>query len=126
MKVIPVLGTVVLIGAIFQVVFGFQVAGGWETLLWVHIIFGIVGLGLVVVLAAVAFRAKVATIYSKITMTILTLVVLAQVVLGFQVMAGAEALVTSHEMTGFLVVVLSLVVGGITFLTAKRRTRSVA
>lgn len=120
-KPIPVLGTLVLIGSIIQVVFGFQVAGGAQGLRDTHMLIGTVGLVLVIALAIIAFRVKTATIYSKATMTILVIVVLVQVIMGFQILGGAQALVVSHEANGFLIVILSLLTGGITFWGAKKR-----
>jgi hypothetical protein len=113
-KTIPVLGTIVLIGAMVQVLIGFQVAADVASLRGIHMLFGVVGLGLVVALVAIALRSKTATIYSKITIVILTLVVLGQVYLGLQLLGGAETMVASHETTAFVVVLLSLLMGGIT------------
>ena len=124
LKPIPVLGTVVLVGAVVQLILGFVVAGGMDSLVGVHILFGIVGLALVIVLAAIAFRTKTATLYSKLAMVILTIVVLAQVGLGFQLLSGAESLALSHEANGFVVIILSLLVGGITFWSAKRKVKA--
>ncbi|GEM_PF-1422870 len=124
LKLIPVLGTVVLLGAVVQLILGFVVTGGMDSLVGVHILFGIVGLALVVALAAIAFRAKTATIYSKLTIIILTIVVLAQVGLGFQLLSGAESLTLLHEANGFVVIILSLLVGGITFWSAKRKVKA--
>ena len=120
-KLVPVLGTLVLLGAIVQVVFGFQVAARVETLRMPHIAFGLIGLILVIALAAIAFRTKTSTLYSKITISILTIVVLLQVVLGFQLLSGAKAMLVSHEANGFLVVLLSLVMGGITSMSARKQ-----
>ncbi len=124
LKLIPVLGTVVLLGAVVQLILGFVVAGGMDSLVGVHILFGIVGLALVIALAAIAFRAKTATLYSKLTMIILTIVVLAQVGLGFQLLGGAESLTLPHEANGFVVIILSLLMGGITFWSTKRKVKA--
>jgi hypothetical protein len=124
LKPIPVLGTVVLVGAVVQLILGFVVAGGLDSLVGVHILFGIVGLALVIVLLVITFRAKTATLYSKFAMIILTIVVLAQVGLGLQLLGGAESLVLSHEANGFVVVILSLLMGGITFWSAKRKVKA--
>jgi lysylphosphatidylglycerol synthetase-like protein (DUF2156 family) len=123
LKPIPILGTVVLLGAVVQLILGFVVAGGMDSLVGVHILFGIVGLVFVIALAVIAFRAKTATLYSKLTMVILTFVVLAQVGLGFQLFSGATTLALSHEANGLVVVILSLLMGGITFWTAKRKVK---
>ncbi|MGA2789861.1 MAG: hypothetical protein ABSF00_03715 [Candidatus Bathyarchaeia archaeon] len=123
LKPVPVLGTVVLLGAIVQLILGFVVSGGMDSLVGVHVLFGLVGLALVIVLAVIAFRAKTATLYSKLAMVILTIVVLAQVGLGLQLLSGTESLMLSHEANGFVVVILSLLVGGITFWTAKRKVK---
>ena len=105
MKPVPILGTLVLLGAIVQVVFGFQVAADVEAFRGVHILFGIVGLVLVAVLAVIAFRSKSASIYSKLIIVVLAIVVLLQVGLGLQLLGGAESLVVSHEANGLLIVV---------------------
>lgn len=105
-------------------VLGFQVAAEVQGLRDVHMGIGVLGLVLILVLTALAFKAKTSAIYSKITMTILTIVVLMQVVFGFQILSGAEAMVVSHEATGFLIVLLSLLTGGITFWSAKRQVRT--
>jgi hypothetical protein len=123
LKPIPVLGTVVLLGAVVQLVLGFVVAGGMDSLVGIHILFGIVGLALVIALAVIAFRAKTATLYSKLTIIILTIVVLAQIGLGFQLLSGAESLVLPHEANGLVVIILSLLMGGITFWSAQRRVK---
>ena len=121
-KLIPVFGTLVWIGAVVQIVLGFQVAADIEAYRGVHILFGIVGLALVAGLAVVAFRSKSATIYSKLIIVVLTVVVLLQVGLGFQLLGGAESLVVSHEGNGFLILVLSLAMGAVTFMSAKKHT----
>jgi heme A synthase len=90
-------------------------------LLMPHITFGLIGLIFVIALAAIAFRTKTSTLYSKITISILAIVVLLQVVLGFQLLSGAKGVLTSHEANGFLVVLLSLVMGGITCMSARKQ-----
>jgi len=112
-----------LIGAVVQFILGFVVAGGMDSLVGVHVLFGIVGLALVIALLVIAFRAKTATVYSKLAMIILTIVVLAQVGLGFQLLGGTESLALSHEANGFVVIILSLLVGGITFWSSKRKVK---
>ena len=124
MKTVPVLGTIVLVGAVIQLILGFIVAGGMDALVGVHIMLGIAGLVLVIVLAAIAFRAKAATLYSKIVITILAIVVLAQVGLGYQLFNGTDELAVSHEANGFVVIILSLLMGGITFWSAKRKIKA--
>jgi len=124
LKPVPVLGTVVLLGAVVQLILGFVVAGGMDSLVGVHIMFGIVGLALVIALLVIAFRTKTATLYSKLAMIILVIVVLAQVGLGFQLLGGAEGLALSHEANGFVVIILSLLTGGITFWSAKRKVKA--
>ena len=121
-KPVPVLGTLVLLGAIVQIVFGFQVAADIEAFRGVHIVFGIIGLVLVAVLAVIAFRSKSATIYPKLIIVVLAIVVLLQIGLGLQLLGGEESLVVSHEMNGFLIVVLSLAMGGVTFMSAKKHS----
>lgn len=122
-KAVPILGTLVLLGAIIQVVLGFQVAGDTEILRGIHILLGIAGLILVVALTVIAFRDRTATVYSKIAMAIVTIVVLVQAAIGFQLLGGAEGLVLSHEANGFVIIILSLLIGGITFWSAKRQIR---
>jgi len=124
LKPIPVLGTIVLLGAIVQLILGFVVAGGMDSLVRVHILFGFVGLALVIALLVIAFRTKTATLYSKLAMIILVIVVLAQVGLGLQLLGGAESLALSHEANGFVVIILSLLTGGITFWSAKRKIKA--
>ncbi len=106
-KFVPILGTIVLIGSIIQDVLGYQVAGGVQALRDSHTLVGILGFLLVVALSAIALRARTATIYSKITMTILTIMVLIQVIMGFQLRGGADFLVRSHEANVFVIVFLS-------------------
>lgn len=98
-------------------------AGGSEALRGTHILLGIIGLILVIALTVIAFRAKTATVYSKLTITILTIVVLVQVGMGFQLLGGAEGLVLSHEANGFVIIILSLLMGGMTFWSARRQIR---
>lgn len=57
----------------------------------------------------------------RITISILAIVVLPQVVLGFQLLSGTKAMLMSHEANGFLVVLLSLVMGGITSMGARKQ-----
>jgi hypothetical protein len=57
---------------------------------------------------------------------VLTVVVLLQIALGFQLLNDAEAMVPSHEMNGFLIVVLALVTGGITSMGARRQKTQTA
>jgi hypothetical protein len=123
-KPVPVLGTIVLIGAIFQVVLGFQVAADVQGLRDIHMGIGIVGLVLVVALAVLAFRAKTGIVYSKVTMTVLTIIVALQIFLGFQLSQGADVLLMSHEATAFAIVLLSLLTGGMTFWSGTRLART--
>ena len=118
-KIVPVLGTLVLIGAVIQVLIGFQVAADVAGLRGIHMLFGLMGLALIIALVAIAFRVKTATIYSRITIVVLALIVLGQVYLGFQLLGGAETLVASHEATAFGIVLLSLLMGGITFWSSR-------
>jgi hypothetical protein len=120
-KLVPILGTLVLLGAIVQVFLGFQVAAKFEMLLMPHITFGVIGLILVIALAAISFKTKISTLYSKVTISILAIVVLLQVVLGFLMVSGTKGILTSHEANGFLVVLLSLVMGGITSMSARKQ-----
>ena len=119
-KLVPVLGTLVWVGAVAQIILGFQVAADIEAYRGIHILIGIVGFALVAGLAVIAFRSKSATIYSKLIIVILTVVVLLQVGMGFQLLGEAESLVTPHEVNAFLIVILSLVMGGVTFMSAKK------
>lgn len=123
-KFVPVLGTIVLIGAIFQVVLGFQVAADIQGLRDIHMGIGIFGLVLVVALAVLAFRAKTGIVYSKVTMMILMIIVVLQVFLGFQLLQGADVLLKSHEAPAFVIVLLSLLTGGMTFWSGTRLTRT--
>lgn len=121
-KATPVLGTIVLVGAVGQLVLGFEVAGGLDTLRGLHVLFGVVGLVLVFALLVIAFRAKTSTIYSKVTIAVLAIVVLIQVGLGSQLLGGPNELMLPHEVNGFLIILLALVMGGITTWTARRRS----
>jgi hypothetical protein len=120
-KLVPVSGTLVLLGSIVQIILGFQVAADVDIFRGVHILFGVVGLVLVAVLAVVAVRSKSAVIYSKLIIVVLTIVVLLQVGLGFQLLGGSESLMISHEMNAFLILILSLAMGGVTFMSAKKK-----
>jgi len=121
-KFVPVLGTVVLVGVIVQIVLGLQITdAGIDSFIGPHILIGVLGLILVITLAITAFRTKTATIFSKLIITILTIVVLLQVALGLQLYQGAEAMMTSHEANGFLILILTLVMGAITMMSARKR-----
>jgi len=124
MKPVPVLGTIVLIGAILQIVLGFEVAADVQGLRDIHMGIGILGLVLVVALTVLAFRASTGNVYSKITMTALTIIIAFQVFLGIQLIQGADALLISHEATAFAIVLLSLLTGGMTYWTSRRLTRT--
>jgi hypothetical protein len=114
-KLVPILGTIVLLGAILQVFMGFQVAADVQGLRDIHMGVGILGLVLVMGLAVLAFKAKVGVVYSKITMTILVIIVLLQIIIGFALLQQNDALLFSHEVNAFLIVALSLLTGGVTF-----------
>jgi len=120
-KFAPVLGSLVLFGVIIQIILGFQISAGADELIGTHLLIGVVGLVLVLALTAVAFRGKSAPSYAKIIMIILTLVVLAQVGLGFQLLSGADALTISHEANAFVILILSLVMGAVTMKAAKKQ-----
>jgi hypothetical protein len=120
-KFVPILGTIVLLGAIVQVLLGFQVAADVQGLRDIHVGVGILGLVLVMGLTVLAFRAGV--VYSKITMTILVIIVLVQIIMGFELLRGNDALLFSHEANAFLIVALSLLTGGVTFWSGMKRTR---
>ena len=119
-KTVPILGTLVLLGAIVQVVFGFQVAAHSEILRLPHITLGLIGFILVIALAAIAFRTKTSTLYSKIAISILAIVVLLQVALGFLLLNGTKGMLAYHETNGLLIITVSLVMGGITSMTARK------
>jgi hypothetical protein len=123
-KLVPILGTIVLLGAILQVFMGFQVAADVQGLRDIHMGVGILGLVLVMGLAVLAFKAKVGVVYSKITMTILVIIVLLQIIIGFALLQQNDALLFSHEVNAFLIVALSLLTGGVTFWSGTRRTRT--
>lgn len=120
-RLVPVLGTIVLLGAIVHVVLGFQVAADVQGLRAIHMGIRILGLVLVVGLAVLAFRAGAGIVHSKVVMSILAIIVLVQVVLGFQLLQGADALLVSHEAGAFLIMLLALVTGGITFWNGTRK-----
>jgi len=123
-KFAPVLGSLVLFGVIVQIILGFQVSAGVDELIGTHILIGVVGLVLVLVLTAMAFRSKPATIYPKIIMVILTLVVLVQIGLGFQLLNGADALAVSHQANAFVILGLSVLIGAITMKAAKKQSNA--
>jgi len=116
------IGTIVLLGVIVQLVLGFQIAGaGAKNLIGAHLLIGILGLVLVVILSIVSFRTASATIHSKLIMTTVTLLVLFQVFLGFQLLRGVESYVVSHEAIGVLILILTLVTGAITMRSARKQ-----
>jgi hypothetical protein len=120
-KFVPILGTIVLLGAIVQVLLGLQVAADVQGLRDIHMGVGILGLVLVMGLTVLAFKAGV--VYSKITMTILVIIVLVQIIMGFELLQENDALLFSHEANAFLIVALSLLTGGVTFWSGMKRTR---
>ncbi len=89
LKFTSVFGILVLIDSVVHVLLGYQFAGEAGNLVAVHIFIGIIGLVLVAALAAIAFKVRSATVYSKITMTVLVLIVLVQVVTGFQLLSSS-------------------------------------
>ena len=122
MKLAPLLGTVALVGVIVQVILGLEITGaGMDSLIMPHVLIGILGLVIIIVLAVMAFRVKTATIYSKLIITILTIVVLLQLGLGFQLLQGADAMITSHEANGFLILILTVAMGAVTMQSARKR-----
>ena len=124
MKFVPVLGTLILIGVIVQIILGFQVSAGADELIGAHMLIGVIGLVLVLVLTAVAFRSKTSTIYSKFIMIILALAVLGQIGLGLQLLNGADVLAISHQANAFIILGLSLLVGAVTMMAAKKQKLS--
>jgi hypothetical protein len=120
-KLIPLLGSLVSFGVIIQIILGMQVTAGSDNLLGAHIVIGILGFVLVLALTAAAFRMRSATAYSRILMIILLLAVLAQMALGFQILNGSDVLVVSHEGNGFLILILSFLMGGLTMMAARRK-----
>jgi hypothetical protein len=121
-KIVPMIGTIVLLGVIIQLVLGFQIAdAGAKNLIGPHLMIGILGLVLVVILSIVSFRTASATIHSKLIMTTVTLLVLFQVFLGFQLLRGVESYVVSHEIIGILILILTLVTGAITMRSARKQ-----
>ena len=122
MKLAPILGTVALIGVIVQVILGLEITGaGVDSFIMPHVLIGVLGLVIIIVLAIMAFRVKTARIYSKLIITILTIVVLLQVGLGLQLLQGADAMITSHEANGFLILILTVVMGAVTMQSARKR-----
>lgn len=123
-KFVPIVGTIVLLGAIVQVLLGFQVAADVQGLRDIYMGVGIFGFVLVIGLAVLAFRARTGVVYSKITMTILVIMVLVQIIMGFELLQENDALLFSHEANAFLIVALSLLTGGVTFWSGTRGTRT--
>ena len=121
MKLAPLLGTVALVGVIVQVILGLEITGaGIDSLIMPHVLIGVLGLVIIIVLAIMAFRMKTATIYSKLIILVLSIVVLLQVGLGFQLLQGADAMIISHEANGFLILILTIVMGAVTMQTARK------
>lgn len=122
MKLAPLLGTVALVGVIVQVILGLEITGaGLDNFIMPHALIGVLGLIIVIVLAITTFRAKTATTYSKLIITILTIVVLLQIGLGFQIfLQGADAMIPSHEANGFLILILTVMMGAVTMQTARK------
>ena len=59
MKLAPLLGTVALLGVIAQVILGLEITGaGVDSLIMPHVLIGILGLLIIIVLAVTAFRTK--------------------------------------------------------------------
>jgi len=123
-KFAPVLGSLVLFGVVIQIILGFQISAGADELIGTHLLIGIIGLILVLALTALAFRGKSTPSYAKIIMTILTLIVLVQVGIGFQLLNGADALTLSHEANAFVILILSLLMGAVTMKAAKKRVQT--
>ncbi len=123
-RMVPVLGTLVLFGSIVQVILGFMVADRVTGVREFHMLFGVIGLGLVILLTILAFRGKYATTYSKLIMTLVVIAVLIQVAFGFQLVARVRTLETPHQLNGFLIVILALAMGGVTFQNAKKQTQA--
>jgi len=122
LKLAPLLGTVALVGVIVQVIIGLEITGaGVDSLTMPHVLIGILGLVIIIVLAVTAFRTKTATIYSKLIITILTLVILLQVGMGFQLLQGADEMIISHEANGFLILILTIAMGAVTMASARKR-----
>jgi len=122
LKLVPLLGTVALVGVIVQVILGLEITGaGLDNFIMPHVLIGILGLIIIIVLVITAFRAKTATIYSKLIITILTIVVLLQVDLGFQLLQGADAMIPSHEANGFLILILTVMMGAVTMQNARKQ-----
>ena len=121
MKLAPLLGTVALVGVIVQVILGLEITGaGVDSLTMPHVLIGVLGLIIIIVLAVTAFHAKTTTIYSKLIITILTILILLQVGLGFQLLQGADAMIPSHEANGFLILILTVAMGAVTMQTARK------
>ena len=122
LKLAPLLGTVALVGVIVQVILGLEITGAdLDTLTMPHALIGVLGFVLIVVLAITAFRAKTSTLYSKLIITILTVLVLLQVSLGWQLLQGSDAMIMSHEANGFLILILTLAMGAVTMQNARKR-----
>ena len=122
LRLAPLLGTVALVGVIVQVILGLEITGAdLDTLTMPHALIGVLGFVLIVVLAVTAFRAKTSTLYSKLIITILTVLVLLQVSLGWQLLQGSDAMIMTHEANGFLILILTLAMGAVTMQNARKR-----
>ena len=122
LKLAPFLGTVALVGVIVQVILGLEITGaGLDNFIMPHVLIGVLGIVLIIVLAITAFRSKTSTLHSKLIIMILTVLVLLQVSLGWQLLQGSDAMITSHEANGFLILILTLAMGAVTMQNARKR-----
>jgi hypothetical protein len=87
-----------------QVILGFLVATGMTSLRSVHVTIGVIGLLLLIGLTALALITQTFSVLSRLAVIPPTAIVITQVYIGFELLAGAEALAMLHEVTGLLVV----------------------
>jgi hypothetical protein len=99
-------GILALIGSIIQVLLGFLVAAGVTGWRIVHVGMGVLGPFSVLVLTGFALKAKSSSVPSRLLVIALMVIVMTQVYIGLQILAGADALAMLHEVTGLLIVLL--------------------
>lgn len=124
MKIIPVIGSIILVGTFVQIWLGYTVSGGAINLRDAHSLIGYIGLAFAAILTYVAWTRATATRASQIAMSLLLILVIAQVWLGIQVLGGYRGLLLSHEYTAFAIAILVVAQSAITSIASRRRRGS--
>jgi hypothetical protein len=104
-SVILISGTLVMVGSIGQLILGFLVGGGVTSLRTIHQGIGVLGLFSVLILTGLILKVESLSVSLKLFAVALTVILIAQVYVGFEILGGAESLVVAHEVNGLLVVV---------------------